>query len=299
MRSNSTKGITAALLGGIFWGLAGVSGQCLTQNVGCSAEWTCCCKMLIAGFVMLVAAFIQHRKHFLDIFKNKKDCIQLIIFAICGMMLCQYTFFKTVEMSNSATAVTLQYLCPILILIYTSWKEKERPQPRKVICILLAFFGVVTLVTHLKINSLALSPRVVICGFLSAVTYAIYSVQPKGIIEKYGVLLMNGYALFLGGLFMIPIVKPWNETVNLGFEGCIAFVLIVFGGTLFANLIYQTGVKDIGPQKANLIACVEPISVVVVSALWLKNRFLPTDLLGFVCIITAVICLSVPRANVQ
>lgn len=294
MKNNNVKGIVFSLFGGIFWGLAGACGQYITHNCECSAGWMCCYKMLAAGFIMLVAAFVRDRKHFFDIFKNKKDFISLIIFALCGMMLCQYTFFLTIEMSNSATASALQYLCPILILIYTCFKEKEKPELKKVICVLMAFFGVLTLVTHLKLNSLVLSPKVVACGLFSALFYAMLSLQPKGIIKKYSVLLMNGYGLFLAGIFMLPVARPWKENVNLGVGGIIAFAFVVFGGTILANAIYQAGVKSIGAQKANLYACVEPIATLVFSVIWLKSKFTPMDLLGFACIIAAVIWLSLP-----
>ncbi|MCD7866049.1 MAG: DMT family transporter [Clostridiales bacterium] len=228
MKNDSVAGTVFSLLGGVFWGLGGMSGQYLTQNGICSAEWICCCKMLTAGLVMLLAASFHGRKHFFDVFKNKKDCVQILVFALFGMLLCQYTFFKTVALSNSATASTLQYLCPILILIYTCRREQKRPEPKEIFCVMLAFFGVMTLVTHLKADALALSPGVVACGLASAVFYAMYTVQPKGIIRTYGVLLMNGWGLLLGGLMMLPLAKPWRETVQPGISGLVALLLIFF-----------------------------------------------------------------------
>ena len=41
-----------------------------------------------------------------------------------------------------------------------------------------------------------------------------------------------------------------------------------------------------------MISCMEPLSATIISAIWLKNKFMPIDLLGFALIIITVLMLS-------
>ena len=72
------------------------------------------------------------------------------------------------------------------------------------------------------------------------------------------------------------------------------FFAVVFLGTIVAFSLYMEGIKRIGPTKASLIACVEPISATVISILWLKTSFEFLDILGIAMILLAVCLLSFP-----
>ena len=63
-------------------------------------------------------------------------------------------------------------------------------------------------------------------------------------------------------------------------------------GTALAFTLYLQGVSDIGSVKASMIACVEPVSATVISALWLKTKFTGIDIVGLMAILTAVLLLS-------
>lgn len=41
-----------------------------------------------------------------------------------------------------------------------------------------------------------------------------------------------------------------------------------------------------------MIACVEPVSATIISALWLKTKFTGIDIVGLIAILTAVLLLS-------
>jgi len=63
-------------------------------------------------------------------------------------------------------------------------------------------------------------------------------------------------------------------------------------GTALAFTLYLQGVSDIGSVKASMIACVEPVSATIISALWLKTKSTGIDIVGLIAILTAVLLLS-------
>jgi len=77
----------------------------------------------------------------------------------------------------------------------------------------------------------------------------------------------------------------------------LAMVGIILVGTVFSYTGYMEGVRRIGPERANLYACIEPLCATLFAVLWLNSTILPMDLLGFACILGAVTLLSLKERN--
>ena len=61
----------------------------------------------------------------------------------------------------------------------------------------------------------------------------------------------------------------------------------------------EYGVKLIGPARASLYACVEPIAATLLSAFWLHEPFALIDLLGFAMIIATILILGYSDLKAQ
>jgi drug/metabolite transporter (DMT)-like permease len=55
------------------------------------------------------------------------------------------------------------------------------------------------------------------------------------------------------------------------------------------------GVKIIGPTKASLISCFEPLATIVFTVLFLGTVLLPVDYAGMACIMITVVMLTVKK----
>ena len=107
------KGIIITLLGGTFWGISGTMGQFLFQTYHLNTMWLTTMRMIFAGIILLATCFIKDTKKTLSIWENKNDVFQLVLFAILGLMFCQYSYMTAIYYSNSSTAAILQYLNPM------------------------------------------------------------------------------------------------------------------------------------------------------------------------------------------
>jgi drug/metabolite transporter (DMT)-like permease len=72
--------------------------------------------------------------------------------------------------------------------------------------------------------------------------------------------------------------------------------LVVFG-TVLPFSLYLYGVECIGAVKASMLASSEPVTAVLLSALWLDTEFLPPDIIGIVFILLTVGLLSKDKSN--
>jgi|GEM_PF-3800365 len=94
--------------------------------------------------------------------------------------------------------------------------------------------------------------------------------------------------MIIGGILITFVTKPWNIDVIFDFTAFFVFLLIVFFGTIIAFILYLTGVNIIGPTKASIIACIEPVAATICAILFLGVSFGFLDLIGFICIISTI-----------
>ncbi len=90
------KGIIITLLGGTFWGISGTMGQFLFQTYYLNTMWLTTLRMIFAGIILLSVCFIKDTKKTLSIWNNKNDVFQLILFALLGLMFCQYSYMTAI-----------------------------------------------------------------------------------------------------------------------------------------------------------------------------------------------------------
>lgn len=283
-------GIFITLIGGIFWGFSGVAGKYLFSYTGVTSDWLVPWRLLSSGTLLLGYLYYKQGREIFRILKE--DFSSLFIYAVFGMMGCQYTYFTAVQHSNAAIATVLQYSAPPLILLYICIKEKRKPENLELLSLALASFGVLILSTHLQVQSFVISPKALFWGLVSAVMMAVNTVQPVALLKKYGAFLPLGWGMLLGGIVLFPYAKPYQLELNYSWQLWAGFLAVVFLGTIVAFSLYMQGIKMIGPAKASLIACVEPISATVLSILLLGTSFVWQDVLGIACIILAVLLLT-------
>ncbi|WP_312923199.1 DMT family transporter [Empedobacter brevis] len=285
------KGIILGILAATLWGISGTFGHFLFQQKAINVEWLITIRLLISGICLLLFANFNNENLF-AIWKNKKDSIQLIIFSIIGMLGVQYTYFAAIKHSNAATATVLQFIGPILIAVYLAIKYKKLPKPIEIIAIILAVAGTFLLVTHEKLNSLSISPLALFLGLASAVTLAIYSLQPKQLLTKYNAAVVIGWAMLIGGIVFSFVKFPWEIEGIWDWETALSVGFVVFLGTLVAFYSYLTATKIIGAQKTSLLSSAEPLVAVLLSVTWLKIPFETIDWIGSLCIISTIFLLS-------
>lgn len=289
-----SKGILLTLLGGICWGFSGACGQYLFQYKNFTPMWLASFRLPIAGLIMLGYFLMKERsfKKLFEVWKEPKMYGLLIAFAIFGMAANQSFYFLTINSSNAGTATVLEYLSPLLLIIYVACKERKLPSLWKIAALVLALVGIFVLATHGDVGTMAISKETMIYGLLAAITYALISALPEKPMKQYGTIYVVGWGMFIGGFASWVIQVPWKDcgVIDKGSIGFLAVAVLV--GSMFAYLLYMEGVRLIGAQLANLLACVEPISATVFAVLWLQSSIGIYDYIGFVFIIGAIIVVS-------
>ena len=289
-RKMALRGALLTLLGGVLWGFSGTCGQYLLQVKGLTSEYIVPVRLLCGGTLLLLLGVMKQGKGVFDAVRN--DAPGILVFSILGMAMCQYTYYSAIDASNAGTATVLEYLSPVLIMLYVSLASRQRPTVRKLIVLALALGGTVILATHGNLGTLAISTEALIWGLASAVTFALNSLLPGKLMDEYGTLPIVGWGMLIGGCVTSIPYRVWAPVGVFDLSTFLGLAGIIVVGTLLSYTWYMEGVRRIGPEKANLYACIEPLSATLFAVLWLKSDIQPVDLLGFACILSAVTLLS-------
>lgn len=287
-------GTFLTIAGGILWGISGVCGQFLFQNKDVTASWLVPLRLVTAGFLLLCYYVIRDKGKTFDIWKTKRNRIDIIIYGLAGMMLCQYSYFQTIEWSNAGTATVIQYLGPALIVVWVCLQTKRLPEKKEVLGVILAVTGIFLIATHGNPTTLALSQKALIMGLISAVSVVIYTVKPARMQAEFDTPLVLAWGMLIGGTALTIAFRPWNNKVIFDGETFTALAFIILFGTMAGFSMYMTGVKMIGSVKASLYSCVEPVASMVLTAVWMKVSFTTPDLIGTAFVIATIIILAIP-----
>ncbi len=289
MKGNS--GILITLIAAVMWGFSGTCGQYIFNNFNANPAYLTAVRLLISGFCLIMIGFMKSRKDMVSIWKSKRDSLQLVCFAVFGLMFNQFTYMQTIYYSNSGTATILQYIGPVFVMIASCFLKHKLPQKKEFIAIFMVIAGTFLIATHGNINSMVITPQGLSWGITSAVALMLYTMIPEKITQKYGAIPVAGYGMFIGGVVLSLISGVWNAPVITDIHCLYAFLAIIILGTIIPFTMYITGIGLCGPVKASMVASIEPVSATIFMVIWLKESFTFMDFLGFFCIFVTVFLL--------
>lgn len=197
--SKALKGSLMVVIAGIAWGISGVSGQYLMAN-GVHVNLLTSLRLLVSGIALTGLAFMTQRERLMSAMKRKDVWLGIALFSLFGLLLNQYAYLSAIHYTNAGTATVLQYLTPVLILAVVCLKGRVMPTVGELSAIILAILGTYIIATHGQWTSLAMTPKGLFWGLLSAVTYALYILIPARLIRKLGSLIVIGPGMLLSGI---------------------------------------------------------------------------------------------------
>lgn len=290
--SKIAKGTILTLVAGIAWGLSGTSGQYLMTH-GFPVLVLTNIRLLIAGLLLVLYMLLTNRRKLVEMLKDQKAMMSLMLFALLGLLLNQFAYLKSIYESNAGTATVLQYVCPVGILAYTCLKDRVAPTVTEVLSMMLAVGGTFLIATHGQLNQLSVTPAGLFWGLFAAFTYALYILIPIQLIKAWGSIPVIGVGMMLAGIVLTPFSGVLRFHWQLSMEVYLALAGIILVGTIIAYTLFLKGTSLVGPIKSSLLAAVEPISAVFFAFLIMHEQFYFLDFVGMFMILSAVALISI------
>lgn len=289
------RGYAITTFAAICWGFSGVCGELLVKRYAVDPEWLTSIRMVLAGGLLI--AFILGRDKGLSakhrqLLHTRADWVSMLVYTVFGLIANLYTYLIAVKSSNAGTATVLQYLGPILIVIWVCIRSKRRPHLTEIFAVLLALVGTAVLATHGNIGELVITPAALYWGLVCALALALYTLIPTKLIRKYSSDLVVCYGMLLGGTLMSLVTMVWQVHVQTSAGFYLYMVGMVVLGTVVAFVLFLQGVQDIGAVNASLIACLEPVAASLFSFALAGTYFSGEDIAGMALIMCAVLAVG-------
>ncbi|MBQ0138104.1 MAG: EamA family transporter [Kurthia sp.] len=292
--SQRAKGIIMIISGAMLWGATGPMMEWVLSSTSISVSFMLTVRLVLAGLMLLGFLSFKRVKIF-SIWKNKYWLLKLITFGIFGMLGVQYTFVAAIDASNAVLATLLQFLAPIFIMLYISFSQRKLPPKYQVIGIVGTLLGLFLLLTNGSLTSLLVSNSALLWGLGVGLTFSFYTLYPTSLMNEWGVLIVVGWGMLIGGLVLGIFNGFWkfDDYIILTQPTISAMlVAIIFFGTL-AFVLFLGSMKHISPVETSILSSMEPLTAMFISVIWLNRTLEIWQIVGVICMISFVTWLSI------
>lgn len=291
------KGTLYSLFSGLIWGICGILGEYFFTHYPVSSGWITSMRLLVAGSLVLALSAVQLRSRLLDIWKDKKNYLPFLAYAILGIFSVQFFFYLCVEYSNATTATILQFISPVFILFYNRIVYQKKASITAILYVLIAMLGVFLMATKGDLSQLSMTPLALVTGLLSAVGVMFNVILPQRFARHYGFVPTVGWGMILAGLFSNLLYPVHHVTFQLDASSVMICLIIAVFGTAFAFFLSMKAVSLVSPLVVSVVSASEPLSSALLSVLFLGLVLDGFLVLAMILIIVPMVFLSIEEAK--
>lgn len=207
----------------------------------------------------------------------REDRGRILLLGVLAIPLNQGLFLLGMKWASASHASLLYGLTPAFVALATAVATRVAPGPRTAAGIVLAFAGVLVLMLqrglHFDRHSVAGDAIVLV----AVIAWALYLAAARGVILRYGPLVVTSEALAVGTLTYLPIgiVAAWrfdpHSVTPSGWAG-LAYLAWLTSGVNY--VIWFWGIEHIRPTSIALLTNLQPV-VTAVMAWALLHEALP------------------------
>lgn len=220
--------------------------------------------MRVAGAILLIWTLALFYKEKID----KKDFKLFFICALTGVVINQSLFFVGLSLTSPINASIIMISSPIFVVIFAAIILKEKITLLKTSGIFLGLVGALILILIRSTGSVQSDLLGDICIFLNAVSYALYLVLVKPLMNKYHPITVMKWVF----LFAIPFVFPlgFSEFQKIEWEvftpsmyGAVVFVIVAT--TFIAYLMSNYALRRVSPAIVGAYIYLQPLLATIIS----------------------------------
>ena len=218
----------------------------------------------IAGALFVLHAALRRRLRI-----ARRDLPALGGFALLGVTIFYFAYFRAVELGGAALAAILLYTAPAWVALAAALWLGERLTARKALAVAMTLAGIslVAVGSGAGVGSgaaLAASRMSAIgWGLLAGVAYAAYYLFGKRYFARYEASTLFAYALPLGAAMLLPAVAFAPKTA----ADWLVLLFLAVVPTYGAYLLYSFGLTRLEATRAATVATLEPVAAAALAYL--------------------------------
>lgn len=241
----------------------------------------------ILASVILIAYLALRQPSTLRVKLN--DLWFLAVFGVLGLAGVHVTYFQTIDHTDVATAILLQYLAPIIVLVISVTFLGERFTWALPAGVVLAVLGCAFIVGILAGEGMVIDRVGLMWGLASAVFFAMYSLLGRHAVKFFGSWTLLAYGFGFAAIFWLIYLGGASRVIDLLAApfGAVTLLYIVVFATILPFAAFLKALYLIGATKTIVTSTIEP--VVAAAATWLfVDSFTGAQAIGALLVLAAV-----------
>jgi drug/metabolite transporter (DMT)-like permease len=217
----------------------------------------------------------------------------VLFLGILGNVVYQGFFIFGMDVTFAGNAAILLATIPLWTLILSTLLGHERPGPMVWTGILVALMGMVLVVAGgeegVNLRSDTFRGDLLIVG--AALTWSMYTVGSRSLLEKYGSLPVTAWTLWIGSLGLVLLGIPSLLQTPVLDISALAWIGVGYAGVLaigLAYLLWYQGVQRIGSSRTAIYQNLTPVIALVAAWAWLGETPLLLQLAGVVAVLVGL-----------
>lgn len=223
----------------------------------------------------------------------------LVLFALLGLVgisVNYASFFLALQHTSVSMAIVLVYTYPAFVMLGSVLFLKESFTARKALALAFTFVGCILITEAYNTAALQLNWIGGILGLTASVTKAIYTLTSKRALAHYDPWTTVLFAFGFGALFLtIGSVATGKFSIDLSAEAWLIILAIAWIPTLIGYSLFVVGLKFLEASEASIIATLEPVTAMLLSAYILGEQIAPVQFAGVAAVISGIVLLNLPR----
>jgi len=140
--------------------------------------------------------------------------------------------------------------------------------------------------------------------FLGVLSWALYSIGSRTIMERISPLTVNWTTLMIATLLQIPLLWTDQKMVQAGLSSVttsdwLALGYLVIFATAVAQQAWLFGVKGVGPSRASVLGNLTPVAAIGLSAVILGESVGLVEIIGICLILAGVLVVNRQTAELD
>ena len=288
-------GYALAATAAALWALNGSLARFLLDD-GVSALRLAQLRSLLS-WAILVGVLAAARPALLRV--RREDLPRLAFLGIGGLALVHATYFLAIDRLEIGVALVIQYLGPLLVLLYLRVGHGRRLPPALWLAALLSLAGCFLVVRAWDAG--ALDGLGLLAAFGAAVTFAVYLVAGERAGHRYQPVTTLAYAFGFASLFWAVAQPLWSFPAGrFDSAGHIALGAgVVLVGTLAPFLCMVEALRHVPAARAAVVATLEPVLAAAIAWVVHGESLTAAQIAGGALVVGAVVWVQSQRASLE
>lgn len=292
------KGYLTVALCAVCWASGGLMAKWVFESLGLSVQpLTLAAARSFLSFPLLFAYCALTRRSVLRL--ARRDIPFVAVFGVFALALMHFAYFKAIQETSVATAILLQYVAPVLVLIVSVLFLRERLTWALPLAVALSMLGCALTVGALGGDGLVVSPAGISWGLASAGFMTVYIVMGKLAAGRIASWTLATYGLGVAAVFWLAFLAVRGGLGDVGvllgsLKGLLAVFAIAVVSTVVPFALFLQALTVVDATKASVTATLEPAVAAVGAYLLLGESLTVLQILGGILVLAAILVIHVP-----